>query len=163
MWLLNPSETKLCQNVRLSPLIKFSVMTNAFSADIFNIQKTCCALNNVGRCLPQHHHALAPATQRIFVLFRKIFQTKKLFWHMMAESLDTSELVPDEDDRKLFVGGLPQVIYYCHATCWSFIINIFFRTLDRKTFRPIFRPLERLTTSTSKPIRPQEDLGKIES
>lgn len=28
----------------------------------------------------------------------------------MAESLDTSELVPDEDDRKLFVGGLPQVI-----------------------------------------------------
>lgn len=26
----------------------------------------------------------------------------------MAESLDTSELVPDEDDRKLFVGGLPQ-------------------------------------------------------
>lgn len=33
---------------------------------------------------------------------------------MMAESLDTSELVPDEDDRKLFVGGLPQVIYYCH-------------------------------------------------
>lgn len=27
----------------------------------------------------------------------------------MAESMDTSELVPDEDDRKLFVGGLPQV------------------------------------------------------
>ena len=33
---------------------------------------------------------------------------------MMAESLDTSELVPDEDDRKLFVGGLPQVIHCCH-------------------------------------------------
>ena len=28
----------------------------------------------------------------------------------MAESMDTSELLPDEDDRKLFVGGLPQVI-----------------------------------------------------
>ena len=27
----------------------------------------------------------------------------------MAESLDTSEVLPDEDDRKLFVGGLPQV------------------------------------------------------
>merc|ERR1711915_1149338 len=27
---------------------------------------------------------------------------------MGAESMDTSELVPDEDDRKLFVGGLPQ-------------------------------------------------------
>jgi len=26
----------------------------------------------------------------------------------MAESMDTSELLPDEDDRKLFVGGLPQ-------------------------------------------------------
>jgi len=26
----------------------------------------------------------------------------------MAESLDTSEVLPDEDDRKLFVGGLPQ-------------------------------------------------------
>ena len=24
--------------------------------------------------------------------------------------MDTSELLPDEDDRKLFVGGLPQVI-----------------------------------------------------
>ena len=29
----------------------------------------------------------------------------------MAESMDTStEVLPDEDDRKLFVGGLPQVI-----------------------------------------------------
>jgi len=26
----------------------------------------------------------------------------------MAESMDTSEVIPDEDDRKLFVGGLPQ-------------------------------------------------------
>lgn len=26
----------------------------------------------------------------------------------MAESMDTSEVLPDEDDRKLFVGGLPQ-------------------------------------------------------
>ena len=52
------------------------------------------------------------------------------------------------------------------ATCWSdlpIIIQtiLFVRTLDRKTFRPIFRPLERLTTSTSKPIRPLEDLGKL--
>jgi hypothetical protein len=31
--------------------------------------------------------------------------------HSMAESMDTSSevAVPDEDDRKLFVGGLPQV------------------------------------------------------
>ena len=29
----------------------------------------------------------------------------------MAESMDTSEVtLPDEDDRKLFVGGLPQVM-----------------------------------------------------
>lgn len=26
----------------------------------------------------------------------------------MAESMDTTEILPDEDDRKLFVGGLPQ-------------------------------------------------------
>ena len=82
----------------------------------------------------------------------------------MAESLDTSELVPDEDDRKLFVGGLPQVIQCLDlplvgAEVTSLIIINISRTLDRKTFRPIFRPLERLTTSTSKPIRPLEDLG----
>ena len=49
-----------------------------------------------------------------YLCYSEIFQTKILFWHMMAESLDTSELVPDEDDRKLFVGGLPQVIHCCH-------------------------------------------------
>ena len=27
----------------------------------------------------------------------------------MAESMDTTEVLADEDDRKLFVGGLPQV------------------------------------------------------
>ena len=26
----------------------------------------------------------------------------------MAESMDTSEILADEDDRKLFAGGLPQ-------------------------------------------------------
>ena len=36
----------------------------------------------------------------------------------MAESMDTSEVtIADEDDRKLFVGGLPQVLVFvslCH-------------------------------------------------
>ena len=34
----------------------------------------------------------------------------------MAESMDTSEILPDEDDRKLFVGGLPQVGFH-HIAC----------------------------------------------
>ena len=57
------------------------VMTIAFSADILRILKTCRATNNVGRCLP-HHHALAPATQRIIVLLKhfrlKYFDTQWL-------------------------------------------------------------------------------------
>ena len=37
-----------------------------------------------------------------------IFSRQKIV-DRMAESMDTSEMVADEDDRKLFVGGLPQV------------------------------------------------------
>ena len=38
----------------------------------------------------------------------------------MAESMDTSEVIlPDEDDRKLFVGGLPQVFQQDNAATYS--------------------------------------------
>ena len=38
----------------------------------------------------------------------------------MAESMDTSEILADEDDRKLFVGGLPQVWDTCwHTSCFA--------------------------------------------
>ena len=39
----------------------------------------------------------------------------------MAESMDTSEIVADEDDRKLFVGGLPQVTLVDSSTATSMI------------------------------------------
>ena len=39
----------------------------------------------------------------------------------MAESMDTSEIVADEDDRKLFVGGLPQVTLVVLSTATSMI------------------------------------------
>ena len=38
-----------------------------------------------------------------------IFFSRQKIVDRMAESMDTSEMVADEDDRKLFVGGLPQV------------------------------------------------------
>ena len=38
-----------------------------------------------------------------------IFFSRQKIVDRMAESMDTSEIVADEDDRKLFVGGLPQV------------------------------------------------------
>ena len=41
--------------------------------------------------------------------FRLLVITIKI----MAESMDTSEVtIADEDDRKLFVGGLPQVLVF---------------------------------------------------
>ena len=43
----------------------------------------------------------------------------------MAESMDTSELLPDEDDRKLFVGGLPQVTLVDFSTATSLISSDF--------------------------------------
>jgi len=41
----------------------------------------------------------------LFICF-KVWKTK--LNTTMAESMDTTEVLPDEDDRKLFVGGLPQ-------------------------------------------------------
>ena len=47
---------------------------------------------------------------RKFTLF---FFSRQKIVDRMAESMDTSEIVADEDDRKLFVGGLPQVTNTC--------------------------------------------------
>ena len=88
-------------------------------ADIGNIWKRVGLLtNNVGRCL---YPTIMPGPgQRKDKMFdQAIFQTK-LFWHTMAESVETSEVLADEDDRKLFVGGLPQVTHLPSTdTCWS--------------------------------------------
>ena len=79
----------------------------------------------------------------------------------MAESMDTSEILADEDDRKLFVGGLPQVwtlvdisrvLQNLLSNCkLSFVTSVragrlmftLFRTPSRRIYRYIFRLLER--------------------
>ena len=96
----------------------------------------------------------------------------------MAESMDTSEILADEDDRKLFVGGLPQVwtlvdisrvLQNLLSNCkLSFVTSVragrlmftLFRTPSRRIYRYIFRLLERLITLTSKLIQLLEDLGE---
>ena len=99
----------------------------------------------------------------------------------MAESMDTSEILADEDDRKLFVGGLPQVwtlvdisrvLQNLLSNCkLSFVTSVragrlmftLFRTPSRRIYRYIFRLLERLITLTSKRIPPLEDQGEIQA
>ena len=74
----------------------------------------------------------------------------------MAESMDTSEVtLPDEDDRKLFVGGLPQVmnemmphtvklrsimhfsVFTGEFTLKVLHIIVVYRTLNKTISRPI--------------------------
>ena len=53
----------------------------------------------------------------------------------MAESMDTSEVVlPDEDDRKLFVGGLPQVFQQDNAATYSDFLLILGQIMHKFSF-----------------------------
>ena len=54
------------------------------------------------RGLPHQVRGHSDVQLTLFLADKKIVDT-------MAESMDTSEILADEDDRKLFVGGLPQV------------------------------------------------------
>ena len=113
--------------------------------------------------------------EKMWENLRCFFSRQKIV-DRMAESMDTSEIVADEDDRKLFVGGLPQVhtcwLQHCNfnfflptskppGTPWgqNTDLNWIFRTPNRRTFRYIFRLLERLITLTSKLTLQLEDLG----
>ena len=66
------------------------------------------------------------------------------FVDTMAESMDTSEILPDEDDRKLFVGGLPQDAKQddisAHFQTFGEIDNINLKT-DPATGRSRYEPV----------------------